>query len=264
MRKKHVVVDDGRMSPPRYVQAYTALRDWIQQGVYLQGAQLPSEPELCKLFGVSRITVRAAVELLEKEKLVIRKQGRGTFVSAAIADVPSRGDFAELVRRLRQLDAKSSLKDIEIVTRQADENTARDLQISTEDMVIQASFTRMRGNKPIGVTLLSIPTHLGIALTEEDLRNSPAPTILQGKGYDILGAHQLIGATLADARIAEALGINIGAPIVHVRLLVLDLFSKPIELLTAYYLAESYVHHVFLAARPGAAANATVPAGSPA
>jgi GntR family transcriptional regulator len=240
------------MSPPRYVQAYTALRDWIQQGVYVQGAQLPSEPELCKLFGVSRITVRAAVELLEKENLVIRKQGRGTFVSAAIADVPSRGDFAELVRRLRQLDAKSTLKDIKISTQAAEESTARDLQINTEDSVIQASFTRMRGNKPIGVTVLTIPAHLGIMLSEEDLRNSPAPTILQGKGHEILGAHQLIGATLANGHIAEALDVNIGAPIVHVRLLVLDLFSKPIELLTAYYRAESYVHHVFLAARPGA------------
>jgi GntR family transcriptional regulator len=248
-----MVVDEARMSLPRYVQAYTALKDWIQQGVYLQGSQLPSEPELCKLFGVSRITVRAAVELLEKEGLVIRRQGRGTFVSAAVADIPSRGDFAELVRRLRQLDSKSSLKDIEITTRLPDEAVQRDLQIPDGEQVIQASFTRLRDDKPIGYTTLSIPSHLGVTVTADDLRNTPAPTILQGKGYEILGAHQLIGATLADSHIADALGINVGAPIVHVRLLVLDLFSNPIELLTAYYLAESYVHHVFLAARPGAA-----------
>jgi len=247
-----VVVDDGRMSPPRYVQAYTALKDWILQGVYLEGAQLPSEPELCKLFGVSRITVRAAVELLEKEQLVVRRQGRGTFVSAKITDTPSRGDFAELVRRLRQLDAKSTLKDIEITTRLPDESAQRDLQIPAGEHIIHAAFTRMRDNKPIGFTTLAIPSHLGVTLTEDDLKNAPAPTILQGKGFEILGAHQLIGATLADGRIADALHVSAGAPIVHVRLLVLDLFSNPIELLTAYYLAESYVHHVFLAAKPGA------------
>lgn len=248
-----MVVDDGRLSPPRYVQAYTALRNWIQQGVYLQGAQLPSEPELCKLFGVSRITVRAAVELLEKEGLVARRQGRGTFVNAISPDIPSRGDFAELVRRLRQLDTKTTFKDIQIATREADESVARDLQIDPGDKIIEARFTRLRDGQPLGVTVITVPQHLGVEITLDDLRNAPAATILQSKGFEILGAHQLIGATLADAAIAAALDTIVGAPIVHVRLLVLDLFSKPIELLTAYYLADRHVHHVFLAARPGAA-----------
>ena len=248
-----MIVDNDRLSPPRYVQAYTALRNWIQQGVYLQGAQLPSEPELGKLFGVSRITVRAAVELLEKEALVVRRQGRGTFVNAALPDIPSRGDFAELVRRLRQLDTQTELRDIEVVTREASEAIASDLQLAAGEQVVEASFTRLRNGQPLGVTIISIPQSLGISINADDLRAAPAATIMQGKGFDILGAHQLISATLADARIAEALGTNVGAPIVHVRLLVLDLFSKPIELLTAYYLADHYVHHVFLAARPGVA-----------
>ena len=246
------LIDEGLRSP-RYVQVYAALRDWILQGVYAPASRLPSEPELCKLFGVSRITVRAAVEMLEKQGLVERKQGRGTFVGDSVGDAPSRGDFSELVRRLRQLHSKSRLSDIEITTRAADEAIARDLQIPVGSDVVRASYTRTRDGAPIGATDLFIPASLGVDISETDLKQAPAPTILQSKGFDILGAHQLISATLADARIATQLQTTVGAPIVHVRLQVLDLNSRPIELLSAYYLADRYVHHVFLAAQPGGA-----------
>jgi GntR family transcriptional regulator len=232
------------------VQVYTALKDWIHQGAYAPGGRLPSEPELCELFGVSRITVRAAVEMLEKQALVERKQGRGTFVANSVDGAPSRGDFSELVRRLRQLDARSSLQEVRIERIAADEATARDLHVPVGADVWQASFVRIRDKEPIGYTTLAISDQLGIQLTEDDLAVGPALTLLQGKGFEILGAHQLIGATLADSKLAGVLKTTVGAPLVHVRLQVLDLTSRPIELLSAYYRADCYVHHVFLAASP--------------
>jgi GntR family transcriptional regulator len=251
MEQNGMPIVSDTVGSPRYVQVYSALREWIKQGVYAPGSRLPSEQELCELFGVSRITVRSAVEMLEKQSMVERKQGRGTFVSEATGDVPSQGDFSELVRRLRQLDAKSTLSRLEITHRPADEAVAWDLQIGVGEPVVHASYTRARDNEPIGITDLYIPGSLGVELTADDLKKSPAPTILQGKGFEILGAHQLIGATLADSRIAQQLHTTVGAPIVRVRLLVLDFNSRPIELLTAHYLADRYVHHVFLSARPG-------------
>lgn len=241
---------DENLHTPRYVQVYTALKDWIHQGAYAPGGRLPSEPQLCEMFGVSRITIRAAVGMLEKQGLVERKQGRGTFVANIVDGAPSRGDFSELVRRLRQLDSRSSLKDVHIATVPADEATARDLHLSVGAPVVQASFVRMRDGAPIGYTTLVISGALEIELTPEDLEHGPAATFLQGKGFEILGAHQLISATLADARLANILQTTVGAPLIHVRLQVLDLTSKPIELLSAYYRTESYVHHVFLAANP--------------
>lgn len=235
---------------PRYVQVYSALREWIRQGAYAPGGKLPSEPQLCDLFGVSRITIRAAAEMLEKQGMVERKQGKGTFVANGVDETPSRGDFSELVRRLRQLGSQSALQDVNIATVAADEATARELQLAVGAPVVQASFVRTRDKKPIGYTTLAFSGELGIELTPEDLAEGPAASLLQGKGFEILGAHQLIGATLADARLAGILQTTVGAPLVHVRLQVLDLGSRPIELLTAYYRSEAYVHHVFLAASP--------------
>ncbi|MFT4026348.1 MAG: GntR family transcriptional regulator [Novosphingobium sp.] len=241
---------DENLHSPRYVQVYTALKAWINQGAYPPGGRLPSEPELCDIFGVSRITVRAAVEMLENQGCVERKQGRGTFVSTVPTETPSRGDFSELVRRLRQLDQRSSLQDVHIRRIPADDATARDLHLPVGAEVLQASFVRVRDSQPIGYTTLTISGQLGIELTPDDLVIGPAPTLLQGKGFEILGAHQLISATLADTQLASVLKTTVGAPLVHVRLQLLDLASQPIELLSAYYRADSYVHHVFLAAAP--------------
>jgi GntR family transcriptional regulator len=249
LKPSDAIVDTSVRSP-RYAQVYAVLRDWILQGVYAPGVRLPSESGLCDLFNVSRITVRSAVEMLEKEGMVERIQGRGTFVSTDMPNVPNRGELSELVRRLRQLDSKSTLTDVEIRNERADDITARDLQIHAGDEVTHASYVRLRDGEPIGASDIYIPAGLQVKITPDDLR-LPSPTLLEAKGFEILGAHQLIGAALADSQIAGQLKVPVGSPVVRVRLLVLELTSRPIELLLAHYRADQYMHHVFLAARPG-------------
>src|SRR3546814_12252287 len=108
----------------------------------------------------------------------------------------------------------------------------------------------MRDKEPIGYTTLAISGALGIDLTPADLAEGPAASLLQSKGFEILGAHQLIGATLADARLANILPTTVGAPLVHVRPQVLDLAAPPTELRSAHYPTQSYVHPVFQSPGP--------------
>jgi GntR family transcriptional regulator len=239
---------DPNLRSPRYAQVYAALRDWILQGVYTPSERLPSESELCDLFKVSRITVRSAIEMLEKERMVQRVQGRGTFVSSHIANVPTRGDLSELVRRLRQLETRSTLRDLVIREEVSDDHIARDLQLDPGERVVHASYVRLRDDEAIGVADIYVPARLNVKITEEDMHN-PSPIILESKGIEILGAHQLIGASLADSQIASKLSVPVGSPLVQLRLLVLELSSRPVELLLAHYRADKYMHHVFLAAR---------------
>ena len=70
---------DGPVAMHRQIAAY--LRDCIAQGIYKSGQRIPGELELIQKFGVSRITVRQAIEALALEELVVRKQGKGTFVA---------------------------------------------------------------------------------------------------------------------------------------------------------------------------------------
>ena len=66
---------------PLYQQLVELLKEEIHVGRYKQGQKLPTELELCKLYHVSRNTVRSALQQLEKENLLLRQQGKGTFVS---------------------------------------------------------------------------------------------------------------------------------------------------------------------------------------
>src|SRR3546814_18824950 len=105
----------------------------------------------------------------------------------------------------------------------------------------------MRDKEPIGYTTLAISGALGIDLTPEDLAEGPAASLLQSKGFEILGAHQLIGATLADARLANIFRTTVGAPLVLVRPQVLDPASRPIAPRPGTSPPAPYLNHVFLA-----------------
>jgi GntR family transcriptional regulator len=73
-------VVDGVREHPTYLRVAADLRGWIVEGVLPAGSKLPSESELMRLYGVSRVTARLAVGTLRQDGLVITRQGHGTFV----------------------------------------------------------------------------------------------------------------------------------------------------------------------------------------
>lgn len=73
----------GDSATPLYQQVANDLREAIVNDVYHVGARIPTEPELSHLYGVSRITVRKAIEILVDEGLLAKRQGKGTFVQEA-------------------------------------------------------------------------------------------------------------------------------------------------------------------------------------
>ena len=94
---------------PRYLYIHAVMRDWIYQGRYRPGSQLPTEDEICRMFGVSRITTRKALALLADERLIVRNPGRGTFVTDDLADAPVQGDMEQLLRKVRRLGSNTRI-----------------------------------------------------------------------------------------------------------------------------------------------------------
>ncbi len=231
---------------PRYAQVYSIMRHWIQTGVYQPGARLPSESSLCTMFEVSRITLRNAVDMLVREGLIDRIQGRGTFVVEDLAAAPNVGDMDQLIRKLQRLSARSTLENVVVSNTIADAAVAKDLRVPVDSPVIRASFTRVMDGSPIGFTELYFPPSLVKDIKPEDLTTSPTITILEEKGFDILGADQVIGATLADSNLATRLKVQVGVPLMRIRMLVFDKQHRPIERLETFYRADHYEHHTFL------------------
>ncbi|MCC5795173.1 MAG: GntR family transcriptional regulator [Chromatiales bacterium] len=231
---------------PRYIKVYATIRDWISQGTYRTGSQLPTESELCALFQVSRITTRKAVDLLVDEGLVTRQPGRGTFVVDDLADAPVTGDMEQLLRKVRRLSGYTTIAHPEVVEVEADAETRKDLGLPPGARVQRASHVRLLDGRPIGYVITWLPSELKVRFGLNELNESPMLTLLERKGVDILAADQVISATLADGRLAELLRTPVGAPLVHIRLVVFDSERRPVERMTAWYRGDYYHHHVRL------------------
>ena len=237
---------DRAVKSPRYIQVYTTVRDWIYQGTYKAGARLPTEEELCRLFQVSRITTRKAVDMLAEEGLVLRQPGRGTFVVQDLADAPLIGEMEHLLLKVARLGKSTRTARAEVEEIDADPDTAKDLGLDPGSRVQRASHVRLVDKQPVGYVVTYIPASLQIHFQLSELNDSPMLNLLERKGVDIASADQMIGATLADARIASLLNTTVGAPLVHIRLVVFDSERRPVERLVAWYRGDYYQHHVHL------------------
>jgi len=237
---------DHSIKSPRYIQVYSAIRDWIYQGNYKPGSRLPTEGGLCDLFGVSRITTRKAVDMLVDEGLVVRQPGRGTFVVEELADAPVIGDMEQLLLKVERLGKKTRIAQAEVEEVAADAETRKDLELPEGVTVQRASHVRLLGREPIGYVVTFIPSDLDVRFDLTELNESPMLTLSERKGVDIASADQIVGAALADARLASLLNTTVGAPLVHLRLVVFDSKRRPVERLVAWYRAEHYHHHVHL------------------
>ncbi len=241
-----VTLVDESLKAPRYHQVYALTKGWIFDGSYAPGTKLPPESELCKMFGVSRITTRKALDMLAAERLVYRIQGKGTYVTKDLAAAPNQGDMDQLIRKTARLAKTSTVKSIEINEVVADKKTRADLGLRNGAKVIRISFVRWVKGAPIGYRVSYVPSNLGLAFTAAEIKRHQLVTILEDKGLEISGADQLQGACLADTAKASLLGTTIGAPLVRIRLVTLDAASRPVERSTIYYRADRYEHHVFL------------------
>lgn len=235
------------MRPLRYQAVYSALRGWIMDGTYSPGSRLPPESVLCETLGVSKITTTKALNLLVQEKLLVRIQGKGTFVVDDLALSIGVGDMDQLMRRTERLHYHSKVGHVEIKKVVADDQICSDLQIAPGSEVQEVSYVRFIDGAPVGYRTSCVPMKPQLKITEQDVSGRPLYLMLEKRGVPISGAHHIVGACLADAHKAALLNIVVGAPLVRIRLIVLDDNAEPIERSTAYYLADRYEHHVYLA-----------------
>ena len=243
---------------PRYHQVYVALRGWIADGTYPPGARLPAEPELCRAFGVSRITLRRAVGELVGQGELVRRQGSGTFVSEASAARSLRSDLRELSRRVAGLGASTAVRDLRIDWVTADDVTCAALELRPAARVQRSSRVRLRDGVRIGFVTVWLPEAIGHRLGRAELRRSTVLESLERAGFRAAAAEQTIGAELAGLELARELGVPAGTPLVRVERVVRGDDGRPIERVLALWRADAYECRMTLERGPrGIAAWAT-------
>lgn len=236
----------GKLKAPRYHQVYVALRDWITGGRLAPGSRIPSEPELCRAFDVSRITVRRAIDELVEERMLARRQGSGTFVSERIPGEVVALDLREITTRVANLGRTTEVVDLKVEWLPADAVTARALQLPPGARVHVSTRVRARERQRLGIVTTWLPEDVGGRLTERELRRHTVLELIERAGVTVDAAEQSIGASLAGIDAARALGVAVGMPLVHVERIVLDTDARPVERVEALWRADCYEYRMML------------------
>jgi len=229
---------------PLYHRAYGLLSQRIAQGIYAPGAQLPAEDELAAEFGVSRATVRQAVSELVKRALVVRQQGRGTFVSGTIPEAPERfaNSLADLIIETKRTKIKSaSLRHQEPIPPMI----ASRLGI-TDGRATVVERTRLLGDQVFAYVIQYLPSNVGELITARQVERLGVLTALHRKGVALGEGKQIVRAQLADIGVAEKLGLENAAVVLHAERLLRAQDGSPVELVLAWYRADLYEYQASL------------------
>lgn len=239
-------VVDPAAAVPLYHQVFLLLHQRILDGTYPLGSTLPSEAELCRRFGVSRITVKRACDEMVKRGLVSRRRGLGTMVRFE-APLPSlQTNFDSLLHNLQEMGQKTRLKLLEFDYRPAEGRIAEALQIEPGAPVQYAVRTRSLASGAFSCLVTHLPEQVGRLFDADALRKTPMLDLLVKHGVQIAGARQEITAVLADPVIASALELEVGSALIMLRRVLFDRDERPVQHITCYYRPDRYQYRMVL------------------
>ncbi len=200
---------------PFYIQVMDALKEAIEQGSLLPGEQLPGEPELCRLFDVSRTVIRQALKELEHEGLIKREKGRGTFVAE-----PKIGEslFQELTGFYQDMEAKGHRAGSKVFKQEvvpATPKVAKHLQVAPGSDIIQIDRLRFVQGEPIVLVSAFLPYAPFPNLLQADLENQSLYAFLENEyALEIARSHRVLEAVPANEYEADLLQVQKGAPLI--------------------------------------------------
>jgi len=234
---------------PLYVQLIRILRTQIKSGEYKAGDALPTEDLLSKSFGVSRITVRAALRTLAEEGVIARHSGKGTFVSeklglgaslaaCTIDDLLYGGEETRRLNLGRKVVAASR-------------GVAATLQVTPGAKVVQYRRVMFVDKTPLAHVTLTAPFSLCRTISEERLGQSTLILFLsEHYGVQLSAVEQWTTVSLADKMTAEVLQIAAGDPILLIERVFHDQDEQPIEIAVNRYRTDIYRHYLRLEHHP--------------
>jgi GntR family transcriptional regulator len=235
---------------PLYYQLENVLREKITSGAFESGERMPTESELIEQFGVSRITVRQALQSLNDDGLIERQQGRGTFVTGRRSKkrkftgvIHLTGSLDELI----EMGMDTPVKVLEMNRVEADPHEAELLQLPVGTPIYRLKRLRMNDDQPFGLIINYLPEEIGSMLTVAELSSGALLHTMESKlGYRLENANQEIKAELADPYVAQLLDIRVGTALLSIERTVYTDKHLPVEYVHTLYRSDLYGYSVKL------------------
>ncbi len=226
---------------PLYQQIKELLTRSLQSGEWKPGEAIPSEMDLASRFKVSQGTVRKAVDELATDNLLVRRQGKGTFVATHAEEqtqyrflrlTPDAGQSGRLQRQLLDcLRLRSPKEDSHL------------LGLKSGATLVQVRRLLLDDQQPVVLDDIYLPGALFKGLTAERMRSyiGPMYRLFEAEfGVRMIRAEEKIRAVAADAVQAQILGVAPGAPLLSVERLSFTYGDRPVELRRGLYRTEHF------------------------
>lgn len=227
---------------PLYVQIKDQLRQRILEGDYKPHERLPSENELMKAFGVSRITIRQALRDLHSEGLVFSAQGKGTFVSKPKAEqsVSHLQGFGEAMSA-KGYEASARLLSIQEM--KAPKAVVAALNLENGDDVVEVTRIRFLNREAMSLEHSYFPMDIGRRMFGIDLSGDIFPMLEDLFATPLGEAHVRIEAGLPDEQTQQHLNLAPGDPVLRVERLTHDRRGRPVDFEYLNFRGDSFKYH---------------------
>lgn len=225
--------ESPRESPtfsPLYRQIKGLILQALEAGEWRPGEAIPSEMELASRFNVSQGTVRKAIDEMAAENLLLRRQGKGTFV-ASHSDPRAFFRFLRLVPLKGEIEQSTSIP-MECWRAKAGQEAARTLGIKLGDPIIIVRRVLQFTGKPVVVDEIYLPGETFSGLTLEVLKESQGSlySLFETRfGVRMIRAEERIRAVAADRATAELLCVAEGSPLLSVERVSYTYGDRPVE-----------------------------------
>ena len=228
---------------PLHTQIREVLRRRILDGTYAPHSRMPSESRMIETFGVSRITIRQALGDLQKEGLIFKVMGKGSFVAKpkAFQNLSRLQGFGEAMTPSGYETYSMLLSSREVP---ASLVVAQRLHLKPGTPVFEIQRLRYLNREPISVDVSYFPVELGQRLTQEDLATRDIFVILENDlGRNLTHAELQIEAIAADESLAHHLDVEESSPLLRIeRLTWAD--DQPIDFEFLYYRGDAFQYRL--------------------
>lgn len=246
-RKNGHSLADGQSPLPLYHRLYVILRERIVNGDYRVGHVLPSEADLMASFGVSRITVKRALNDLAEEGLVERSRGRGTTVTQAGASMrvgsPVLASIDGLLTSLSVIGEGTSVEIDAFEYLPASPYVAEQLDIPAGTIIQRASRVRRLNNEPFSHSTSYVLESIGRSYKREDMVSTALIDLIQ-RTVTIAKVQQAITSTLADPVSAKLLQVSVGSPLLKLRRIFIDDQGRRVDFAEILYTPDRFEYRM--------------------
>lgn len=237
---------DTSAAIPLYQQIFSLLKSRIEQGQFQFNSKLPAEETMAIDLGVSRITVKRAMNELAAAGFVTRFRGKGTIVSYSSTTPTVRGDYMTPMAHLMKMgfETEIELRHLEITS--ASDEIAQELNIMPGSRIQRVERVRHLESAPFSYIQNHTPLEISSKITDSDIAWRPFTALLKEAGHPVVSAEQTILAETARGKMAKELMLADGAAVLTIRRVLRDANRKAIQFTITNYRADRYQYHMVM------------------